>query len=165
MSARRARRFYRSKENLACWSPPNSNVSKQASASRFRYWILRFYIDLGPFTRRESFHFGSYRRILQAQFRTRDNPKAPGRYIGASPRRLGRPTRISAVQELCKEHCKLSVFGELRSNNGGLLAAGENRKVFRKPLNPLPCPAVWQCTSLCRWRPKPHEWNAELTGI
>ena len=34
------------------------------------------------------------------------------------------------------------VFGELSLNNGDLLAAGENGKIFRKPLNPLPCPAV-----------------------
>ena len=37
---------------------------------------------------------------------------------------------------------KLSVFGELGLNNAGRRAARENRKVFRKPVHPLPRPAV-----------------------
>ena len=37
---------------------------------------------------------------------------------------------------------KLSVFGELGSNKAGRQAARENREVFRKPIHPLPRPAV-----------------------
>ena len=81
---------------------------------------------------------------MQAQHGKHDDLIAPRRYIGASPRRLGRSPRFSAAAEnTAASWFKLSVFGELRLNNGGLLAAGENRKLFRKPLNPLPHPAVW----------------------
>ena len=37
---------------------------------------------------------------------------------------------ISLAEKTAAPWFKLSVFGELRSSNGGLLAAGENRKVF-----------------------------------
>ena len=49
---------------------------------------------------------------------------------------------ISLAENTAAPWFKLFVFGELRLNNGGLLAEGENRKVFRKPLNPLPRLAV-----------------------
>ena len=35
------------------------------------------------------------------------------------------------------------MFGKLGLNNGGRLAAGENRKVFRKAFHPVPRPAIW----------------------
>ena len=36
---------------------------------------------------------------------------------------------------------ELSVYDELELNKAGL-AARKNRKLFRKPIHPLPCPAV-----------------------
>ena len=41
---------------------------------------------------------------------------------------------IGLAENTAAHWFKLSKFGELRSNNGGLLAAGENRKVFANPL-------------------------------
>ena len=41
---------------------------------------------------------------------------------------------ISLAENTAAPWFKLSVFGELRMNNGGLLAARENRKVFAHPL-------------------------------
>ena len=58
----------------------------------------------------------------------------------------GRPPRFSAVHEPCREHCGALVqaffSGKLGLNNRGRLAARENRKVFRKPVHPLPRLAV-----------------------
>ena len=49
---------------------------------------------------------------------------------------------MSLVENIAGPWFKLSVFGELGLNNAGRRAARENRKVFRKPLHPLPHPAV-----------------------
>ena len=49
---------------------------------------------------------------------------------------------MSLVNNTTGPWFKLSVFGELGVNNGGRLAARENRKVFRKPVHPLPRLAV-----------------------
>ena len=51
---------------------------------------------------------------------------------------------ISLAEKTAAPWFKLSVFGELRSSNGGLLAAGENRKVFANPLiHCLALPSDW----------------------
>ena len=49
---------------------------------------------------------------------------------------------MSLVENTAGPWFKLSVFGELGLNNRGRLAARENRKVFRKPVHPLPRLAV-----------------------
>ena len=49
---------------------------------------------------------------------------------------------MSLVENTAGPWFKLSVFGELGLNNGGRLAARENRNVFRKPFHPLPHLAV-----------------------
>ena len=57
-------------------------------------------------------------------------------------------TQISSVHEPCREHCLALVqdfcVGELGLNTAAACrrAARENRKVFRKPVHPLPRPAV-----------------------
>ena len=65
---------------------------------------------------------------MQAQDRTSDELIAPERYMGASPCGLADHQDfllyISLADNTAAPWFKLFVFGELRLNNGGLLAAG-----------------------------------------
>ena len=131
-----------SEASLDSGTRDHSQISSKPKRVRdqFRAWKLEFsiYHQVSPIIR-----FLLPDSSMQAQHGKHDDLIAPRRYIGASPRRLGRSPRFSAAAEnTAASWFKLSVFGELRLNNGGLLAAGENRKLFRKPLNPLPHPAV-----------------------
>ena len=73
---------------------------------------------------------------------------------------------ISLAENTAARLFKIFVFCDLGLKNGGPLAAKENCKVFCKPLNLLtstsPGRPTEQCTSLCRWRRKPREQDAEL---
>ena len=76
-----------------------------------RYCILRFQIRAVAFDRCKPFDFNSYHRIrpIPEQHSLRDDRMVPGRFMGASPRRLGRPPRFSAVHEPCREYCRALV--------------------------------------------------------
>ena len=75
------------------------DLSQVSRDCPFRYCSLRFQILVVVLDRCKSFDSNSYHRIrpIPEQHSLRDDPMAPWRYMGASPLRLGRPPRCSAV--------------------------------------------------------------------
>ena len=64
-----------------------------------------------------------------------------------SPLRIGRPPRFSTVHAPCREYCRALVqafcIWLARIEQCRQSSSERNRKVFPKPVHPLPQPAVW----------------------